>query len=153
MFQWTQRLHPSREGNASFNNKCTSSSHKISSSGVFLVAGLTLDHCDRHWRRSPSRCFTARATTVSEDRYQRISVFVRTKGWCGWGSLFEAGATGRDFFIQIALSLECSVRPVRFQRSAIGRLKPILLRSQNCFHFGDFRPSHVIIRNPVNLRG
>jgi len=55
---------------------------------------------DRHWRHSSSRCFTARVTTISEDRYQRISVFVRMKSWCGWGSLFEAGATERDFLFK-----------------------------------------------------
>lgn len=98
----------SRERNASVNNKCTFSSHKISSSGVFLVASW-FSIIDRHWRRSSSRCFTVCTMIVSEDRSQRISVFVRMKDWIvGGARCSRQEQQDTIFFLLIALFLESS---------------------------------------------
>lgn len=39
----------------------------------------------------------------------------------------------------------------RRERCTIGRPKPILLRSQNCLHFGDLRPGRAVIGNPAKV--
>lgn len=103
-------------------------------------------------------------TTIPEDRYRRISVFDRTRvSWFLWMGLVVGGRSKLDDASDL-LDLRVvsgvlggpPVPPTRFRYRrdcAIGRPKPILLRSQNCLHFGDFRPGSLVIWNPVNFRG
>jgi hypothetical protein len=133
------------------NNKCTSSNRETSSSDDFLVAG-------RLSIISTGTDDLLSSVTLSCVRWQspRIdiggSASLIEREFSGlWISLLEAGASLTRLLsraVSGALSAGLPVRPTRF-RYAIGRPKPILLRSQNCLHFGDLGPGRAIIRNPA----
>lgn len=135
--------------NANVNNECTSSNYETSSSRNLLDRSSIID---RHWRLSFSRCFVARAMTAENQYVNGSASSTEREAWCGWVSLFsrqkqhDVICTSRHFW-----SLQKPASPstrFRFRRCAIGRLKAILLQSQNCLHFGDFCSS-CIIRDPT----
>lgn len=83
------------------------------------------------------------------------SVFERARGQCvAWKGLVVRGRSATRLLDRVVSGDIGSppVRPLprlRFRCRAARRLTPILLRSQNCLDFGDFRPGCVAIRDPA----
>lgn len=75
--------------------ECTSPNYKTSSSRRLHGRWSTLDH-----RQALTTFLLSLFRRACDDNYknrnQRISLFDRTRGWCGWDSLFEAETIGRD---------------------------------------------------------